>query len=71
MAAEVPGHAEGAGHPQGGVAVAVGAAEEGQSGADVGLLVTQQPQRLPLLMTAQRDLGVLDVLGHRESFVER
>ena len=50
VAAEVPVHAEGAGHHQGGVAVTVGAAEEGEGGADVGLLVAQLPQRLALLV---------------------
>ena len=56
----MPEHAERARHSQRGVAVAVGAAEERQGGADVGLLVAQQSQRLPLLVPPQRHLGVLD-----------
>ncbi len=74
---------EGARHPQCGVAVAVGTLEECQGSADVGLLVAQQLQRLPLFVPAQRNLGVLDdaaevggvtachldcLLGHLESF---
>ena len=37
-----------------------GPLEEGQGGADVGLLLAQQPQRLALLVPAQRNFGVLD-----------